>query len=202
MALQVENAPTGYAEPELLRYLNSMFQRTAQDLRLLRQEALGFSLTAFVAKGYGGLTRPSAANIGTIGVVYETIPFSQVAVAEPVDVVQDFANDGIRIERAGVWVFMFQTSIQHDDVNSGRNMNFRLRNLTNNTTISSWKSGTGRNTEWTRIAVPILFDVPDTILGDLLVMQVNAGIGTYLGAACWDSTMSANHVSELQDIAP
>lgn len=186
--------PPATGQPNLERYLADELNRIRQQFDLSAQVAL----SVLVAIGYGGVIRPSASNIGAITAIYETIEFSAAGVAVPVSVDQDFANNGLRINRAGVWLFNFQTSIQHDDVNSGRNMNFRLRNLDDAATISSWKAGTGRNTEWTRIAVPVLFDVPESLLGKLLVMQVNAGIGTYLGAASWDSTMSVNHVSELQ----
>ena len=167
-----------------------------QDADLLRHEIL--ALLAFVEAGYGGIFASGGSSMSNIDSTWQTLVVDSAAVTTPRNVTQDTANDGIRLDKQGIWVVNFSFVITHNELNSGRTMQFRLRNDTAGATIGTIPIFVGRNAGGTNFAGSFMFDVPEAVEGDLILSQVNSVLDTFSSTFQSSFSIHASHVSNAQ----
>ncbi len=194
MAFVPENPPHGESAP-LKRYLRSQFDAVAREI--VTDDGGDTGLDKYVAKGYGGIRLQDPTPLSNIGASWQEVPFDRASLDNPFDVTQDFANNGLRINRPGIWFGALNFTFEHNSGNSGRYVGVRLRNKTANTTIKEWQFGTGRNVEFTSIALTWLNET-NVDEGDIVVPQVGNG-SVYTDVVMWNAEFSVHHVSELQE---
>ena len=195
MAFAPSNPPaTGNSDLE--RYLFSEFERLGNEVSLVSEAAI----RALVAIGYGGIFGGGGAAGPALGLGFVVVDgFTDIQVAEPVSVIQDTAQNGLIVERAGVWLINVQVTFSHDEVNAGRQTTLRLWNATQSTVVADMVMGTGRNQDVTQYAAALLGDFSGAGVDDLLQLQMGGGDDYSL--VSWETLLfSVNHVSELRGL--
>lgn len=155
------------------------------------------SLEFFVAAGYGSVSLTTPTSMGTV-TVFETVPFDTDVLTTPRGVTQDQANDGLRFNAKGIWSISVILSLSHDEINAGREFDFRTFNDTQSLAGLVIPIGIGRNVGVTTFAGTFLVEILGPAVGDLFVLQIGNG-DTLLTTTMEYAGFSVNHVSELQE---
>lgn len=159
-------------------------------------------LETFSLAGYGGIVADESVAPTDIGLAWELFDaWDGAALPTPRYIVQDFANNGIRIERPGVFSVNIKISLQHAESQGGRVMYLRLWNATAGTPgASEFAFGVGRNVAFTNLTVPgALFDVTEETVGDLIQIQIGGG-DSFTAVTNIGASFEASSVSEARGL--
>ena len=188
--------PPATGNSDLERYLFSEFERLSAEVNLTGELAL----RSLVAIGYGGIFGGGGLPGGDLGAGFTLIDgFTDGQVNNPVSVDQDFANNALQIDRAGVWQLNIHVTFGHDDLNSGRQTNLRVWDNTDGFALATLAIGVARNVGITSYAVSLLADFAAIAVGDDIQLQLGGG-DTFTNITWETLAFSANHVSELQGL--
>lgn len=136
-------------------------------------------LQLFTAAGYGGVKQNTPVAIADITATPQIIPTNAGAVATPLQITQDFANDGIRFLFRGTFVLSLSLSLEHNDVNNGRNFAIQLYNQTTGSLIATTLVGVGRNQAGTNYSTTLIAEITDSEVGDLVVGRLVSVADTF-----------------------
>ena len=187
------STPPRETPPEIARYLVQELNRIATEIHAVETAAA----EGFVTIGYGGVRQLEADNFPDIGAVPVPLPFGEGSVANPVGVTQDFANNGLRINGAGVWLLSFTFTMQHNEAQAGRLYQLQFYNATKSLQLGIVTLGTPRNTTYSDFSTTVMFDIPAIYQGDLIQVRIAGGV--YTSVIIYDCFLSANSVSEYTE---
>ena len=136
------------------------------------------ALNTFALAGYGGILSNGTVAMPDLDsgwVLFDA--WNAASMASPRYVTQDFANNGLRFERIGVFSMNIKLSIAHNSSNGGRILYLRFNNGTTGTpATNTFAFGVGRNVEATNLIIPgALFDIPSNVVGDLVQLEIGGG---------------------------
>lgn len=159
---------------QLERWLNDEYQRVeacTNDIYALAEVVF----SNVVAIGHGGV------DLGTpvafeVGAGYAVIPYDQEKLSNPVNVVQDAANNGLRFQAPGLWkVDILVNLTGHDEAQGGRVTNLEIYDATQGAEIEVVQIGIGRNVADTFVTVTAMFEVLDDVVNDLIQVRMGGG---------------------------
>lgn len=129
-------------------------------------------------KGYGGvlLDAPDT-SFGDITTAWKVLAFDAPALANPLYVDQLPGNNGLKLQKAGVWSVSIGFSLLHDSVNSGRVLEMQVRNVTQGLSPRSTLIGTARNQDVTIFMGTIMVEVSEAAVGDLFQIRLRVSSG-------------------------
>jgi hypothetical protein len=137
------------------------------------------SLRTFTEAGYGGVTADDLVGLGDINATPQILPADAGSVLSPKRVTQDFANDGVILDRAGVWQISISFSLAFVDVNNPRDMLMDIFHPGSGTSLGATLISIGRNQAGTNFSVTLLGDIPESVVGELLVCRVASAAHTF-----------------------
>jgi len=149
-----------------------------------------------IAKGYGGIEQTGTPGISNLGAGFQVVPADANLITTPVEVTQDFANDGIIVERSGVWNVNIIISLSHNEDAAVRTTEIQLYNDTDAVEIEAILVPIARNQPRTFISLVIMVEIPESAEDDLL--QIRIGNGSTVTSVVLEAyQFSANHISEF-----
>jgi hypothetical protein len=166
-------------------------------IELTREQAKA----SFVAAGYGGIGVDAVKAIGTIDSTFQTLEgFDTDLIATPLDVTYDKANHGVNLDRQGIWEFTLKITLTFDEVNAGRQIQFRSYNATTATPGGiEFNYFVGRNQAGVNIPLTIAIDVPPANVGDLIQLQVGSASDTFTNSSNIGTIYQVKHISERKE---
>jgi len=188
-------APAGSFNPTLWKKV-SLIDNDAY-IELTRDQAKA----AFVAAGYGGIGVDAVKAIGTINSTFQTLEgFDTDLIATPLDVTYDKANHGVELDRQGIWEFTLKITLTFDEVNAGRQIQFRSYNATTATPGGTvFNYFVGRNQAGVNIPLTIAIDLPPANVGDLIQLQVGSASDTFTNSSNIGTIYQVKHISERKE---
>ncbi|MDB4312061.1 hypothetical protein N9937_01395 [bacterium] len=160
------------------------------------------SLATFALAGYGGIIQNAPVAIPDISGSWELFDgWDAASLTTPRYITQDFASNGIRFDRTGVFSISIKISIAHDSGNAGRVVYLRFYDGTVGAPgASTFVFGVGRNVEYTNLTIPgALFEVPSNMVGNLIQLQIGGG-DTFSSVQSVGASFEAFSVSEAQGL--
>jgi hypothetical protein len=125
---------------------------------------------------YGGVGLDIPAALGDLGAGWTTLIADIGVLANPKDVVQDFASDGIRFVVPGFYNMAITIALEHNELNASRVSEIRLYNVTDAVAVGDGTTvGTARNQAVTNYSTLQLVEVSTAGVGDLFVVQMGNG---------------------------
>lgn len=187
--------PAGEFDPLLWKKV-SLIDNDAY-IELTRQQAK----EAFVAAGYGGIGVDAVKSIGTINSTFQTLEgFDTDLVETPLDVTYDKANHGLKLDRQGLWELTIKVTLTFDELNAGRQIQFRTYNATTATPGGiSFNYFVGRNQAGVNIPLTIAVDIPPANVGDLIQLQVGSASDTFTNSSNIGTIYQVKHISERKE---
>lgn len=165
MAIPMEQPPVD--DERLAEWLTRMMNLINADL-----ERIDYSLV-FAAYGTIRLSTPTAmADLD--GGNWVVMPADQGLIPIPRYVIYDLANNGMILQSGGIWTLNVNISLQHNEVNAGREIGVRLYNFTQDAVIATTLVGIGRNTPATNISFTVTTPVAYSA-GDVFQVQIGGG---------------------------
>lgn len=157
--------------------------------------------SAFVAAGYGGIGVDAVKAIGTIDSTFQTIEgFDVDLITTPLDVTYDKANHGLELDRQGLWEFTIKVALTFDEVNAGRQIQFRSYNATTATPGGIvFNYFVGRNQAGVNIPLTIAIDITPANVGDLIQLQVGSASDTFTNSSNIGTIYQVKHISERKE---
>jgi hypothetical protein len=151
----------------------------------------------YASAGYGGIGLNAQTALPDITTTPTTIQAWDTAiVATPKDVIQDFANNGLRVLSPGIWMVNVKITLSFAEVNNGRSIVLRFYNETKATAgADSFTFFVGRNQGGINLTLTFIADIPEADLNDLFVLQISSP-DAYTTVVNLGSYFEANHVSE------
>jgi hypothetical protein len=132
-------------------------------------------LRGAVFSAYGGIyiANPPIA-FPDIGAAWQTVSVFDAESPSSRGVAADSASDSLSVDLPGVYRADIQGSINHNILNAGRTIRFRLYNIDSGTPISNeYPVGIGRNVEDTNISASVFFEA--VVAGGRIAVQVGGG---------------------------
>lgn len=159
------------------------------------------SIAAFVAAGYGGIGVNVVEPIGTIDATFQTLEgFDTDLISVPLDVTYDKANHGLMLDRQGIWEFTIKVTLTFDDLNAGRQIQFRAFNSTDATPgANTFTYFVGRNQGGVNITLTIEVEILPSEVGDLIQLQVASSTDTFLNSSNIGTYYQVKHISERKE---
>jgi hypothetical protein len=156
------------------------------------------ALNAMVSIGYGGIHLTVAIAGADVGAGWVVVPADAGLLTNPVNVVQDFANNGIRLDRYGIWQVNILLAFAHDSDPGARAMEFQIYNATTDTAQAAIDIPIARNQTSTYFSVPALLELTSGNVDDLYQLRLTMlGAGTLTGVILTAYQFSTSHVSEF-----
>jgi len=144
--------------------------------------------------GYGGIDLDNAAQSDTVlNTWQDAVGWDAITLSSPRFVTQDFTNGGLKFSHAGVWQVSLTLTVFHNEVNAGRILGMRLHETTVPFTGTNKYFGTGRNVNVTNMAVTTLVDIPDTLVGKLIEVQIG-GVDVYTSVVIESGSFQATYL--------
>jgi hypothetical protein len=200
MAVRRQYNPT-LATPETLEamrfWIHNELQAVANGMQAGFSSSERRSLEFFTAAGYGGINQGSSVGISDISAAFQTLPADTLSVANPRGVSGDLVDDGLIFDFPGVWQINIALTLEFVDINAGRTLEVRLQNITNPGSPASSTIFVGRNQAGLNFSPALLLDIPLSVIGDTLVLQVGAASTDFTGVTLHTYSFDAVHVSEL-----
>lgn len=153
----------------------------------------------FIGAGYGGVLLNTPTGIADLGAGFIGVPYDSTSIASPVLITQDTANNGIIFLTEGVWSVNVLIALSHDEQNSTREFNIRLRNVTTATTDFIIPIGIGRDIGVTNWSATLLVEVTAAQEGDLYTIEIGGG-DAVASVTVKASSFTATHSSEFQGV--
>ena len=188
------STPPGETPPGMARYLVQEFYRLTDYVQAIGQAALG----NFVSIGYGGVRLSEATVLPDIGAAPQVLPFNAGVIAAPVGVTQDFANDGLRIDGAGIWRLSYIFSMTHNELNASRLYQLQFWDATAGAELALYTLGTGRNVQGSDWTGALIFEIPTAKIGNLLQWRTSGS--AYSTVTLYDNIMTVNSVSQYTEV--
>lgn len=154
------------------------------------------SVPTFVSRGYGGIKQTGTPGISDLGAGFQVVPANTTLIIIPADVTQDQANDGIRIEKAGVWSIDAIISLSHNSNGANRNIEAQLYNDTKAVEIETVTVPIKLLTTGTLIPLTFMIEVPEVNEDDLLQIRIG-NIDTVTTVVLETYQFSANRISKF-----
>jgi hypothetical protein len=147
---------------------------------------------------YGGVKLDTPTALADITASYQVMPVDAAVVTSPSFVTQDFANNGIRFSKEGVYLVSVAIVLEHAGSAAGsRTIDARLSNTTDTTVLASSPWSVGRNDEVTAITASLLFEVGTTDLGDLIQLEIGNASANITGVTARAVRIDVSSVSAL-----
>jgi len=181
-------APTGPRDPrETAQKCNNLGEATARQIAAIEAILLDLKPAA-----YGGMEidSPPVVAVDIPAVTYLPITFYQSLHLPSRGCTFDPVGGTVSIdsEVPGVWQFILNFTIEHNESNSGRTVNVRLFNVTDGLPVgSSWPIGIGRNQPTTNFAHTFMAEVFPALTGKLFRFEIGGGpVGDTLTGVIWN----------------
>lgn len=146
--------------------------------------------------GYGGLGNFSLTAISDIDNTPQVLPALFGAIAAPVDLVQDVANDALIFEKAGVWQVTVSFSVEFVSVNLGRKFQTEVYNQQDDAVFVSSTTSVGRNQEGSSVSATLLLDLLPSDVGERIQMRVVSSTDTFTSVNLNSFAYSAIQISQ------
>ena len=132
---------------------------------------------AAVVAAYGGMGRATNQVLGTLGAAYVNIAnYTEQRFNPNVNVTTDLVTGYYSVLRASVYNLSFEFGFTCTSVNTGRNFNARIFNVTDNVAIGDvFPIFVGRDTDGGSASASVLFNLPAAGVGKNLVLQLGGG---------------------------
>ena len=179
--------------------INSMIILSRDGLWVPIFDALTVS-TLFNAAAYGSmaLSTPTAGADIPVGsfIIVDEFDINPTAVR---GMVLDFATDTFSFEFEGIFRLTVMFSIEHNDLNAGRQFELRLFNVTDAAAGSSIIIGVARNSAVTNFTASFLIEVSAASVDDTFRLEVG-NADTILTSIVWETlNLSIDMVSEWRE---
>jgi hypothetical protein len=178
------------------------FRRDQERQDAALQELEEGVLRTFSEVGYGGVSQNAVVALPDINAIPQVIPADTESVFSPVHVTQDIANDGIKFERAGVWLFSVTFSLAHDGVNAGRRMLVDTYATEEATVLGQTLISVGRNQEGTNFSTTALVQIPPAAVGEVIVVRLSSPADTFATVTLTDYTFDVVLVDNAIELVP
>lgn len=133
-------------------------------------------LEHFVSASYGGLTLETPATGYALGVAWQTMPFTAGSTSDPVNVIQNPANDSIIISQEGTYYASVTTAFTQDDSNQGRITYLRFWNISQGQTDGQeFPIGIGRNSPAASGTWTFAFDIGASEINNEFRVEIGGG---------------------------
>lgn len=150
-----------------------------------------------ITKGYGGIEQTGTPGISNLGAGFQVVPANAGLITTPIKVIQDFANDGIIVEKSGVWSVSILISLSHNEDISSRSFEVQLYNDTDAVELSSIPVPIARNQPGTFVDFTFIVEIPESAENNLL--QIRIGNGSTVTSVVLEAyRFSVNHISEFK----
>lgn len=203
MSYEPEN-PTSEIGDNTQRWLFDEFTRIKQEFILLRQENAAL-VDLFVLAGYGGLrlNTPVAGPDILVDTWQILTQFDTILTATPRYVQQDLTNNGIVVERAGMWNITLNLEFGHGvEQADNRQLEIQLYNATDAVGGSAILiAETGLKDEFTSYPISFPIEILPANIDKLYQVRIR-GRGTFseYNNVVWNiQSFSAFHVSQAQE---
>jgi hypothetical protein len=150
-----------------------------------------------IIKGYGGIKQTATPGMTNLGVGFQVVPADAKLITTPIEVTQNFANDGILVERSGVWRIDIIISLSHNEDIAGRTIEVQLYNDTDAVEIDVILVPIARNQPRTFISLTLMVEIPESAENDLLQIRIGNG-STVTSVVLQAYQFSVNYISEFQ----
>ena len=165
---------------------------------------IGFALApvqdtgnAPVQAAYGGIRLSLPFNIGALSTTWVKIAGTWLPIVTPLNVVQDVANQGIRVGIAGVYLVSIrvEATFTASSAASTRSLKLRAFDETDNVAIGGDATLTVvKDQDSAATSVTVMVDVTPSAIGKLLVLQVSSDVA-FAALVITAATLSAARVS-------
>lgn len=195
----VEN---GRLKPPFQQFIDSLVdQVNANEVALakLREDFDLFVLiadTLYAVAAYGGISNTGSEAIPDISTGFQTLPYNTVSVADPRLVIQDLANNGLIVEREGIWLMSIAFALEFLDINSGRHFDVRLFDATEGVVVATSNIFVGRNQAGSNYAVSLLVTISEEAAGHLITVQIGNADTDFTSVVLDANVLNVVHVSE------
>lgn len=161
----------------------------------------GEAILTFVEAGYGGIETNVSTAMSNINATPQVVPALEASVGTPRNIIQDFANDGLIIEKEGIWQILIFLTLAFVDINSGRIITVEVFNDSESAVFDDSPIFVGRNQAGVNISAGYLLDVPEAIENDLFQVRVSSAADTFTGVTVESFALSLVHVSNAQSLS-
>lgn len=151
---------------------------------------------ASIVKGYGGIKQTGTPGISNLGSGFQVVPADAGLITTPIEVTQDFINDGIIVEKSGVWSVNIIISLSHNEDIAVRTIEIQLYNDNDAAEINAIRIPIARNQLRTFISLAIMVEIPESAKNDLLQIRIGNG-STVTSVILQAYQFSANYISEF-----
>jgi hypothetical protein len=160
------------------------------------------SVNTFVLAGYGGIGVNTPAPMANINTTYQQlVDFDTNINSSPRFIGQDFNNNGLIFLVPGVWTINLKVTLTFNELNAGRQLKLRFYNVATATPgDDEFNYFVGRNQGGINLLIPITFEVPESIVGDVIGIQVGSDADTFTTVSNIGTVFEATHSSEAKFI--
>ena len=149
-----------------------------------------------IVHGYGGIKQTGTPSLSDLGAGFQVVPADAELITTPIEVTQDFANDGIIVERSGVWSIGIIISLSHNEDAAVRTTEIQLYNDNDAAELSAILVPIARNQPRTFISLILMVEIPESAKDDLL--QIRIGNGSTVTSVILEAyQFSVNYISEF-----
>ena len=131
-------------------------------------------VSANTLAGYGGIYQSTNVALPDLGIGWVVMTADSAVIQNPVDVTQDFANNGLIFEASGVWQVSIAISMVFVLEQFGRQTVVQIYNATTDSGGRGVIVPIGRNQEGLWFSVSLLVEISDDQVGNLY--QVRVGV--------------------------
>ncbi len=162
------------------------------------------SIFAYAAYSQFGLITPVSE--ADITAAFQDVDWYDAETVTPRGIATNLANGTFAFALEGVYALSFVLSVDHDEVNNGREFQVRLFDQTLGAPVGSLASivGTARNQGVTTFSATILVEVTPANAGDIFVMQIGGAsgtpAGTYIDVEYNTTTLALWNVGEFRGV--
>ena len=147
-----------------------------------------------VEPAHGGIVLTTPTAIPNLTTTPAVLPFDAGMLALPFLVTQDFANDGLRAERSGIFNITYNGSISHNESNAGRELIITF--FIDGAPAGSGNTiAVGRNTPGTNISISGLIEVAPAGVGSLIDVRISSALDVFTSVVVQDQSLFAFSVS-------
>ena len=198
------NPPVTADIHQLERYLreeHEAIRGSTSDIYALAQ----FIMDNFVVSGYGSISRTTADPIANIGATWQQLDWENAGIAEPRGMTYSLP-DGLLVEQLGVWLTSVLINLSFAESNAGREIQFRLRNVTDGTVSNAVTFYVGRNQSGISIPITTLMQasggsgmsISAVAVQKLIVVEINSVTDSFTGVSFEQGLWNLSYCSEYQ----
>lgn len=159
------------------------------------------SFENFVIAGRGAIGINATTPVSDIDATPQVLTgFDTDIINDTRGVTQILANDGLILEVEGVWEMSIKVTLSFAEENAGREIKLQLYNDTDDVAGTEFVYFVGRNQGGVNMSLTMPFEVPASVVGDLLQIRVLSDADTFTSVENIGTIFSFIHSSEAQFI--